>query len=52
MGTDSGDYGNDRDLGVFVMNFNQCSGLLENTVGNRNNWIQIQVVGEKVVPIR
>ncbi len=42
-----GDYDNDGDLDILVTNCNQRPDLLQNTVGNRNNWIQIQVVGEK-----
>ena len=42
-----GDYDNDGDLDILVTNCNQRSDLLQNTVGNRNNWIQIQVVGQK-----
>ena len=42
-----GDYDNDGDLDILVTNCNQRPDLLQNVVGNRNNWIQIQVVGEK-----
>lgn len=42
-----GDYDNDGDLDILVTNCNQRPDLLQNTVGNRNNWIQIQVVGQK-----
>ncbi len=41
-----GDYDNDGDLDILVTNCNQRPDLLQNAVGNRNNWIQIQVVGE------
>ena len=47
-----GDYDNDGDLDILVTNCNQRPDLLQNTVGNRNNWIQIQAVREKIVPIR
>ena len=40
------------DLDILVTNCNQRPDLLQNTVGNRNNWIQIQAVREKIVPIR
>lgn len=42
-----GDYDNDGDLDILVTNCNQRPDLLQNVVGNRNNWIQIQVVGQK-----
>ncbi len=42
-----GDYDNDGDLDILVTNCNQRADLLQNTVGNRNNWIQIQLDGLK-----
>ena len=42
-----GDYDNDGDLDILVTNCNQRPDLLQNAIGNRNNWIQIQVVGQK-----
>ena len=42
-----GDYDNDGDLDILVTNCNQRPDLLQNAIGNRNNWIQVQVVGEK-----
>ena len=42
-----GDYDNDGDIDILVTNCNQRPDLLENVVGNRNNWIQIHVVGKK-----
>ncbi len=42
-----GDYDNDGDLDILITNCNERPDLLQNTVGNRNNWVQIQVVGEK-----
>lgn len=42
-----GDYDNDGDLDILVSNCNQRPDLLQNAVGNQNNWIQIQVVGQK-----
>ncbi|MDE0010083.1 MAG: CRTAC1 family protein [Candidatus Poribacteria bacterium] len=41
-----GDYDNDGDLDILVTNCNQRPDLLQNEVGNQNNWIQIQVVGQ------
>ena len=46
-GTAIGDYDNDGDLDILVTNCNQRTDLLQNVVGNRNNWIQIQVVGQQ-----
>ena len=42
-----GDYDNDGDLDILVTNCNQRPDLLQNAVGNKNNWIQIQVIGKK-----
>ena len=42
-----GDYDNDGDLDILVTNCNQRPDLLQNAIGNRNNWIQIQIVGQK-----
>ena len=42
-----GDYDNDGDLDILVTNCNERSDLLQNVVGNRNNWVQIQTVGKK-----
>ena len=42
-----GDYDNDGDLDILVTNCNQRPDLLQNAIGNRNNWIQIQVVGQE-----
>ena len=42
-----GDYDNDGDLDILVTNCNQRPDLLQNAIGNQNNWIQIQVVGQK-----
>lgn len=41
-----GDYDNDGDLDILVSNINQRPDLLQNVVGNRNNWVQIKVVGK------
>ncbi len=42
-----GDYDNDGDLDILVTNCNQRPNLLQNAVGNQNNWVQIQVIGQK-----
>ncbi|MCH8293586.1 VCBS repeat-containing protein [Candidatus Poribacteria bacterium] len=42
-----GDYDNDGDMDIFVVNSNQRGVLLRNDVGNRNNWIRIELVGTK-----
>ncbi len=42
-----GDYDNDGDLDILVSNINQRPDLLQNVVGNQNNWIQLNVVGKK-----
>ena len=42
-----GDYDNDGDLDILVTNCNQSPDLLQNAVGNKNNWIQVQLDGLK-----
>ena len=42
-----GDYDNDGDLDILVTNCNQSPDLLQNMVGHRNNWVQIQLDGLK-----
>ena len=42
-----GDYDNDGDTDVFVVNLNQGAVLLRNEGGNRNNWLLIKTVGAK-----
>ncbi len=42
-----GDYDNDGDLDVFILNLDQPSILLRNDGGNRNHWIMIQLEGTK-----
>ncbi|MFQ6040640.1 MAG: CRTAC1 family protein [Candidatus Poribacteria bacterium] len=42
-----GDYDNDGDLDVFVLNIDQPSVLLRNDGGNRNNWLMFNLVGAK-----
>ena len=45
--TASGDYDNDGDMDIFIMNSNQRAVLLRNDGGNRNNWIRIKLVGTR-----
>ena len=42
-----GDYDNDGDTDIFVVNLNQKAVLLRNDGGNRNNWLKIETVGVK-----
>ncbi|MFQ6091518.1 MAG: CRTAC1 family protein [bacterium] len=42
-----GDYDNDGDLDVFILNLDQPSILLRNDGGNRNHWLMIQLRGTK-----
>lgn len=40
-----GDYDNDGDIDVFIVNLNEPAVLLRNDIGNRNNWLIINLVG-------
>jgi len=43
--TAGGDYDNDGDTDIFIMNSNQKAVLLRNEGGNGNNWILVKLVG-------
>ncbi len=43
----SADYDNDGDIDIVVMNSNQRAVLLRNEGGNRNNWLNIKLIGKK-----
>ncbi|MDE3180540.1 MAG: CRTAC1 family protein, partial [Acidobacteriota bacterium] len=40
-----GDYDNDGDLDVLVLNMNEMPSLLRNEGGNRKNWIKLKLIG-------
>ncbi len=42
-----GDYDNDGDLDVLILNMNDLPSLLRNDGGNKNNWIKIKLIGTK-----
>ena len=42
-----GDYNNDGDTDIFVVNLNQEGVLLRNEGGNKHNWLMIKTVGVK-----
>jgi hypothetical protein len=42
-----GDYDNDGDLDVLILNMNDPPSLLRNDGGNQNNWIKIKLLGTK-----
>ncbi len=46
-GTAFGDYDNDGDLDILVLNNNEPAILLRNDGGNQNNWLHIKLVGTK-----
>jgi hypothetical protein len=46
-GSAYGDYDNDGDIDVLVLNMNDPPSLLRNDGGNKNNWIKLKLVGTK-----
>jgi hypothetical protein len=42
-----GDYDNDGDTDIFIVNNNQPATLLRNDGGNRNHWLMVKTVGTK-----
>ncbi|MGA2630888.1 MAG: CRTAC1 family protein [Terriglobia bacterium] len=42
-----GDYDNDGDVDVLILNMNDPFSLLRNDGGNKNNWIKIKLLGTK-----
>jgi hypothetical protein len=42
-----GDYDNDGDVDVLVLNMNELPSLLRNDGGNKQNWIKIKLIGTK-----
>ena len=45
-----GDYDNDGDLDVLIINNGEAPVLLRNEGGNRNNWLGLQLVATKSNP--
>ena len=46
-GSAYGDYDNDGDIDVLVLNMNDLPSLLRGEGGNRNNWIKVKLIGTK-----
>jgi hypothetical protein len=42
-----GDFDNDGDVDVLVLNMNDLPSLLRNDGGNKNNWIKLKLIGTK-----
>ncbi len=42
-----GDYDNDGDIDVLILNMNDPPSLLRNDGGNKQNWIKIKLIGTK-----
>ena len=46
-GVSFGDYDNDGDLDIFVLNLNDIPTFLRNEGGNKNNWLMVKTIGVK-----
>lgn len=46
-GTAFGDYDNDGDVDIFIVNNHGPAALLRNEGGNQNNWLHVKLVGTK-----
>lgn len=42
-----GDYDNDGDIDVYIVNLNDSGVLLRNNTGNQNNWLILRLIGDK-----
>ena len=47
-----GDYDNDGDIDVLVLNMNDLPSLLRNDGGNKQNWIKIKLIGTNAIAPR
>ncbi len=41
-----GDYDNDGDFDIYIVNLNNVGKFLRNNKGNENNWLQLKLVGQ------
>ena len=46
-GVSIGDYDNDGDIDIFILNNNTYASLLKNAGGNTNNWLNIKLTGTR-----
>ena len=46
-GVSFGDYDNDGDLDIFILNLNDTPTFLRNEGGNKNNWLMVKTIGVK-----
>ena len=47
-----GDFDNDGDMDILIMNLNEPPSLLRNDVTGDNHWLKVKLIGDEVEPQR